>query len=179
MKRWQTLVFPAFLLCLTGCTTERVTGDSTVYTFAWWVPALVLLGSILAMGVGILLSNHIARLGWGLMIGGLTLLVLLVPGLFLDYVLIDGEHLELRTGLWFMPTYREVRFADLRQVDIVAKSRMSRSGVSTNYSLECQVRLGHVEQIPIGDLMRGGPADHFLEVVRGRGIPVVDRTGGL
>jgi hypothetical protein len=112
------------------------------------------------------------------MIGGLALLVLLVPGLFLDYVLIDSEHLELRTGLWFMPTYREVRFADLREVEIVAKSRMSRSGPSTSYYLECHVRFGDVEQLPIGDLMRAGPAERFLDVVRARGVPVEDRTGG-
>ncbi len=162
-------------LAFTGCTTERVDGDTTIYTFAWWLPLLVLAGGLLAFVVGLLMLGN--RFSWVLIIGGPLASLFFAPSLWSDKVTIDKEHFTQRTGAWFMPKFQDVRFADLTSIDLISESRRTRRGRSTSYYMLCHRKGGEDAKIPVNDLMKQGAAESILAQALNQGIQVNDLTG--
>lgn len=160
-------------LCLTGCVNEQTSNGVTTFTFAGWVKTLSLLGSLGGLVGGIAIKNAVPRLGWGLLIICPLALVFMVPGLFTDFVTVDSEQFELKTGFWFAPTHHQIKFDDLAGATITSKSHYSRRGKSVSYDLHCNLRNGQQETVPIGDLMKGA-IGRILDEFDARNIPWQD-----
>jgi hypothetical protein len=170
-------VRPAVALCLVlvaSCTTETRQGDTTVFAFALWIPALVLLVGLLAFVIGLILRRRAAGYSWPLMIMGLSACVILVPGLFLDGATINQDRFTLHTGLWFAPVAHEVHFKELTSIELTRETTRSGQGTNTTEYIVCNFKSGGSEKIPVGDLMRSGPTARTLQVARKQGIPVID-----
>jgi hypothetical protein len=176
LSRAVRVILPAAVACLiSGCTKESQDGDTTIFTYAAWVPGVVLGGGILGTVVGVLIRKSIERLGWALIIGGPVATFLFAPGLYADKVTISNERFTMRTGFWFAPTVHEVQLGEVSHIELTSEKRVGRRGTTTNYYMQCHRRAGNMERVPINDLMKNGPLDKVLHVVNGRGIQIVDR----
>jgi hypothetical protein len=172
--RWIRPAIAIVLLSAAGCTTETAEGNRFTYTFALWVPI-----SVLLLGLVVSFAGWFVRLwktfwGWVMIVMGPLLVVVVVPNLFIDSAVVDPEHFTLRTGLWFAPRHHNIRFADLTRLEMTSETRRGRRGTSTSYYFVCHFKNGGNEKVPLGDLMRNGPSDRILQMVHGRGIPVID-----
>src|SRR5436309_1321513 len=99
-------------LFLTGCVEESVSGDESTFRFARWIPLAAAAAAIAATVGGVFLRS-VSRYGWILLIGGPLFLIVVVPGLFMERVIVDDKHFDLQTGFWFAPTRHVVQFKDL------------------------------------------------------------------
>ena len=162
------------IICvISGCTTETHEDDTTSFTFAPWVPVLVLLPGGAAFLVGILMRRKFALWGWVIM--GLSAIAcgVLAPALVFDKVTVNKDRFTLNTGFWFAPTLHDVTFADLSKIEVIAEQRKSRSGTSTSYYLVCYSLTGDLAKVPVGDLMKKGAAVLILRTAEDQGITVV------
>jgi len=160
------------LLAFPGCVTERVDGDTTIFTFAWWLPLLILVGGVVSLFAGILLRQN--RFGWVLMIGGPIAAIFFAPSLWNDKVTLDHQHFTQRTGLWFAPRFQDVAFADLASIDLTSETRRTRRGRSTSYYMVCHRKSGEVAKVSINDLMKQGAFQKILAEASTYGIVVND-----
>lgn len=176
-RTWQ--VFAAGLLvALAGCTNTRTDGPATVVTFEWWVPALIIVAGLVAIPVGLFVRRK-SFYGWILLIGGPVAAAVFGPGFALDRVIVTPDVLTMRTGMWFDPTVREVRFADLSSVVITKTETRGRRGrKNISYDLKCTKKSGGQEVIPLGTLMEDGGAEAFAKAATASGVMIVDGTGG-
>lgn len=170
------LTVAAILGASCGCAEERVVGDTTVFTFALWVPALVFLACVVATVAGWFLRKKSTRWGWILLIAGPLAGAVVAPGLLLDKVTVNDERFTLHTGFWFAPTAHQVRYGDLSVIEFMAEERRSRRGKRTSYYLLCHKKSGETERVPVGTLMQEGAVIKILDKAVERGVPVYDRT---
>jgi len=160
------------LLTFAGCTSERVDGDTTIFTFAWWLPTLVMAAGALSFGIGVLLREN--RIGWVLIIVGPIAAIFFGPSLWNDKVTLNRERFTQRTGLWFAPKVHDVAFADITSIDLTSESRRTRRGRSTSYYMVCHCRTGQDATVSINDLMKQGAAAKILDVASSYGIAIND-----
>jgi hypothetical protein len=155
-------------LCLAGCYERSVEGAASVYSFADWVRVLAIVVGLAGVPAGWLLRRWGDRLGFVLMGLSPILLIIVVPGLFMDRVVVDAEHFEARYGFWFAPSDHRVRFDDLQLMRYV---RVEDSRGRGSYQLECQTRQGDVVTVHAGDLVSKAVPE-ILDRARARGVPV-------
>ena len=176
LRRAVSVIVPCAVACLiSGCTKESQEGDTTIFTYAAWVPGVVLGGGILGTVAGVLIRKSIARLGWALIIGGPVAAFIFAPGLYSDKIAVSHDRFTMRTGFWFAPTVHELQLGDVAHVELTSEKRVGRRGTSTSYFMQCFRKAGNMEKVPINDLMKQGPLDKVLEIMNARGIPIVDR----
>ncbi|MEW5977630.1 MAG: hypothetical protein AB1898_17690 [Acidobacteriota bacterium] len=171
-----TAVLLALGITLAGCVVEVRDGDTAVFTFATWVPGLVLsFGSVFCLA-GLAIRRKSVLWGTGLAIAGLIVLLLLAPGSFLDRSTVSPSRFTLQTGFWFAPTTFDVPFADLSSIEVVAEEETDARGVtSKSRYLVCHHKSGASQKIPLGDLMNAGAKARILERAREQGVPVSDK----
>ena len=121
----------AMLFLAGGCVDRTVTGDSTTYDYAWWVPVVVLVSALVAVPAGLMIRRRSGRAGVGLLILGPVLGVVILPAMILDKVKVDSEHFETHYGIWFAPSKHNVRFDDLRELRLVTYEERGRRGRRT------------------------------------------------
>jgi hypothetical protein len=155
------------LLVFSGCVSQATDGSTIVFAFQWWVPLAGILITVAATVAGWFVKNVSERWGYGLLIMGPIMLVIMAPGLFLDRVTIDDEHFTLRTGFWFYPTVRDVRFSDVQRIELTSQRRRR----STDRDMHCRLRNGTVTRVPVGTLMQYA-ADEILDRADQKGIPI-------
>ncbi|MEM6328995.1 MAG: hypothetical protein AAF790_01975 [Planctomycetota bacterium] len=147
------LLLAGIALSISGCVKKAALDGASVYTMQWWVPT-----------VGIAAAAAVTTLGWYkrksswrwmiALIGAPIAGVAVVPGLFLDKVVVDDSHFALNTGFWFMPTEHDVAFADLSRIDYtMTESRGRRGRKKKRYYFECYSKSGSMERVPLGELM--------------------------
>ena len=163
------IVLLAFCL-IAGCYERTADGNTAIYRFAWWIGPAVIVGTILSVPIGWVLRKAIPKWGFGLMILGPVLLVLVAPAMYSDYVLIDDEHFEARYGFWFSPSVQSLRFRDLRKIQYVG---VPGSRGRTNYEMHCVTTTGQTTVVPAGDLVRQ-TVPEILTRAKARGVFVVD-----
>ena len=168
-----SILFACVLCATNGCVKETLDGDTSVFAFEWWVPWTVLFGGIVGFVAAVLIRNWASRWGWGLMIVAPLIMAFIVPGLFIDHVSVNDQRFTLHTGFWFMPTVHEVPFAELSQIDLTQEERKTRRGTSTSYYLVCHRKSGGIDKVPVGDLMKRGPAEKIISIANAHGIPIV------
>ncbi len=141
-----------------------------VYTFPDYVPGTAVAIAVLAATVGALLLWKRKPLVFTFIAFGLTALVggFVAPTLALDRVVLDDEKLEQTTGIWFAPTVKGFRLADVALVTIgVARDRKNREYEVWTVSMKD----GQARLIDPGDLWeRNGP--DIIKRLREKGIEV-------
>ena len=175
MTTCRNVILAVALCTVCGCTEVRMEGDTTVYTFALWVPGPRLCGRPRRHGRGAAHARKIPRLGWAGLIGGPVLVIVVVPGMVQDKVTVNNDGFTLHTGFWFAPTVHEVRFEDVNTIELIAEEKRSRRGKQTSYYFLCHKKSG-VEKVPLGTLMQEGAAAKIVETARKRGILVLDQS---
>jgi len=166
----------ACLLSLGGCVDRTVEGNAAVYSFSWWVGALVVLVGLLALPLGWGLRRRSGRLMVLGLIFGPVLLLLVGPPMFLDEVRVDDRHFEGRYGVWFNPTRFNVAYADLDHVNVVTwQERTRRGGRRTKQRLDCVGKAGATTTIPLGDLLKHA-RDEVLERAHAAGVRVFETS---
>jgi len=165
------------LLCVSGCVKATQHDSQTVYTFEPYIFLGALLASLAALPIGWFLRQKSVRVGWGMLILAPLFLVFVVPGLWSDFVKVDDQGFELKTGFWFAPTYHKVEFKNLASIALTDKIRSGRRGKQTSYDLQCQSPMGTGPTVPVGDLMKRA-LDDILAHAQAHGIAVMDQTDG-
>ena len=140
---------------LGGCVDREVKGDAVSFSYAIWAPLLVLLIGLVAAPIGFMLRNSSKRGAWlGIILSPVLLLVLL-PGMFLDYAKVDSEHFEGRYGIWIAPTKFDIRYSDLSRIDhVVYETRGRRGRKNTNYRFDCVMKSGQVQKVSLGTMLK-------------------------
>lgn len=168
----RAILLAVVLLCAAGCTERTVEGSRTTWTMQQQWGILILVGSLatLAVGLGLVfLWKHSG--GWVLVvIGGLVAAV--VPGMLLyGRVLVDDDHLEANYGFWFAPTRHDIRFADVRELNVGSQEVRGRRGtVRHQATLQYTLADGRTGEVT-GDLLRAA-MDEILERARKQGVRI-------
>jgi hypothetical protein len=174
-SRWCLLIGMLVRSCAAGCTKRVAEGDTVTHSFAWWVPVSVFVGGLVAAPAGWSILRKSNRWGWGLLILSPVAVLVFFPGLLTDNLTIDAKQLSLKTDFWFMPTRHELRFDDVANSDLTAQKRRTRRGSRTSYTLECRLKSGATQTVPVGDLMKAALPD-VVDRLRSRGTPFTDRS---
>lgn len=160
-------LLPTVLLLTCGCTDATVVGDKVTFTFSLWVGATVFLVALAAIAGSFawMVLRDTIQGGVALTIA-LVIALVVVPGMFLDFCDVSQQGFHLRTGFWFAPAEHRVQFSDVVSMQQV----VGRSGRRSTSFLVFQTRNGE-QRVPVGDLMRNGPAGEIFQQLRRRGIP--------
>lgn len=168
------------MLSISGCVKATEDGSGTVYTFERYVFELVLLAAFAAALIGWVLQRRGGRIGaygWSTLAFGFVLLVVLAPALWSDYIRVDAQGFELKTGLWFSPTHHMIDFNKLTSIALTDEIRSGRNGKRTNYFLVCEQHAGPSEKVPVGDMMKKA-LDDILQRANEHGVIVMDQQDG-
>jgi hypothetical protein len=176
MVRRAALICPALLLMAScGCVRETTAGGARVFSYELWLPIVVLLGGVIGTIAGVLLRQIWSRFAWSLIVVGLLATLLFAPSLFRDRAVLDDSSYSLRTGIWGMTAVHHVRFEDLARVRVAAEEKRGRRGSTrTNYYMYCERKNGTTSKVPLGNRVAAAGAQHFLDAVKSRGIPLLD-----
>ena len=141
-----------------------------IYTFPTYVPGIAVAVAALSATIGVfLLWKHqpwmfaLIAFGVSAVAGGLV-----APTLAMDRVVLDDEKLEQTTGIWFAPTVKGFRLADVASVTISsARDRQKREHEVWIVVL----KNGQRRRIDPGDLWEMNGPD-IIERLREKGIDV-------
>ena len=170
--RFVTLFIAALCLSLTGCQTRAENNGQIVYEFAGWLRLLVPLAGVVVIPAGWLIRRSVQRIGWGLICLGPVLLVIVAPAMFVDRVVVDELHFECRTGLWWSPSRYDVRFDDLRELQLVEQTVGNRGRRRQEFSFYCVKKGGGQEVFVVSDLMMKA-VEEIMQHAKKRGVPVL------
>jgi hypothetical protein len=112
--------------------------------------------------------------GWMMILVGCLFGLAIAPGLAAESLIVDAEHFEIRRAPWFW-SYN-LRFDDIRSIDLTSKERWTKRGKRIDYNLVCMLRSGEREFIPVGDLLSEALAQVF-DHASAKNVVVTDRTG--
>jgi hypothetical protein len=170
--RFALLAFMLLVVC-SGCTVEKKDGDTSTFTYEFWIPLVMIFGGAAVAVGGFFLRNFWERMGWGMMILGCIGTILVGPGMFLEYATVSPEEFKLRTGFWFYPTSHTVRYDNISGIQVTSEEKRGRRGRKTkSFYLVCGLKSGGQEKIPVGDLMKEGAAERMLQMADSKQIPV-------
>jgi hypothetical protein len=186
-RRLGGLVLAALVLgAFSGCVQQKVQGDTITYTYELWVAAAGGLGAVAAGIFGWFLSDFgtgsvwsyfsIKRTGWGLMIGAPIMATALLPAVFTNYVKVDDYHFEVKNGWWWSDDRHNVRFDQLKEIDLAQEEHLTRRGTSRTYFFDCVRHSGEHERVQLDPLMTQAVAE-ILQRAKDRGVDVVDIWG--
>jgi hypothetical protein len=160
---------------MSGCVRETVDGETTVYSYESWTWLVAAAAGLGMLGLAWYLSN---MSGWRrslIALIGMGALVFAAPQLMTDRLEVDAEHFHVRKGLWINRTDQDVRFDDIRRMELTSSTRWTRRGKRKSYTLTIFRKAGEEIRIPVGGVMEEGLvniADH----ARMHGVEVIDRT---
>jgi hypothetical protein len=175
LKKFLVLLMLAVLCCATtGCVRSMVDGSAATFSFDWWIPALVVVGGAAAFLLGLALVKSFARIGLTLIFLGPLSIFVLAPSVCRDQITVDPVQFTLRTGFWFKPTVRNVPFNAVSKLVLVRREQRQLLWTSYRYFIECHLRSGYWEQVPVSDLMKRGPAEIILHTAESHGIPIAN-----
>ncbi len=160
-------------VCLigTGCTDVSRNGEDLTAKFALWVPLVFSLVGLAIAPLGWLLRKKSARFGYGMLIGGPLLLLVVVPMFLNDRVTLEGDRFELRTGFWFAPTVRDIDLTTVQSIEVLIETKRKRRGSSEEATLLFYDQDGGPVEVPVGTLMDEVYED-LLIGFESRGIPI-------
>lgn len=165
------------LMFLSGCVSESTDGDTTVFTYKWWVFTSVFLGGIVAAPAGWMLRHISTRFGWGLLIGAPLAAFVMGPGFLLDRVTVSPERFTRRSGIWAMTANSDFALAEVTSAEYVMEvSRGRRGRRKESYYLVLHLRDGSEEKLPAGNDLVYESMGYLIPYLEARGIHVADRT---
>lgn len=153
---------------LGGCVDHTTRGATTIYHYSWWCGPLAFVGGLLFVPGGLMLRRVSERLGLAMLILSPVLLFGFLPGAYLNRVVVDDEHVEVRNGIWFIPQQLNVKFADADSIRF--EERRTLRG-KRKYELVCDLKSGKQVSIEAGELEKAAAAEITLKsLIKGVGV---------
>ncbi len=166
----QFLTLTALLLSVIGCVSEQTSGATQTFTYAWWLPTLVVLGGIAAVPAGLAVKTKSERYGWGLLIAG-PLFAVLGAFLFSERAVLDDSGFV--TSRLF--NSHDVRFDSLKLVRITSEVETGRRGrKSTKVYVTCTRADGSTAKIGVTNAVLEAAIPRFIEKVAQRNIQIIN-----
>jgi hypothetical protein len=165
---------PAASFLLAGCVDQSTNGKTSVYTFSLWILIVAVLGGLALIAIGFFTrKKEPTWRGYAVMVLGVLVIVLLIPMMRADRVEVDDDHFTSTHGLPWNRVRHDVRFDQLREIQIQVTETRSRSGgTRKSYVLYCQFKSGSSEAVPVGNVVE--PAvGQILGIARRKGVQVV------
>jgi hypothetical protein len=164
-----------------GCVQQKVHGSTITYTYEWWIVGVTLLGSVSATVAGWCLLQlgrfslaslvfGVKRTGFGLLIGGPVLALMILPTVFTHYLTVDDDHFEVRHSWWWSPARHNLRFDQLQAIGVFRG--FVKDGEASESYLDCVSHAGKHEHVELDPLvLRALP--NLLKRAEQRGVKVV------
>ncbi len=166
------------LLALTGCVNERTSGDNQIFTYEWWVPALMFFGGIAVTAAGWFTRRLHNSWPYVLLYAGPVLFIFMAPAYFFSKATLNANELNVRGGFFGMTTNQTVKFADLSEVHFTKEITTGRRGrKNTNHYLDCKLKDGKDVRLALSHDCLKECTPHFLHEVLVRKIPLIDENG--
>lgn len=168
-RRPVLLILMALGLCvLGGCVDHTTRGTSTIYHYSWWCGPLALVGGLLFVPGGLMLRRWNERLGLAMLFLSPVLLIGVVPGAYLNRVVVDDDHFEVRNGIWFIPERADVKFADASSVRFLERRTLRGK---RKYELVCVMKSGKEISIEAGEVEKAAAPEIVLKaLIKGVGV---------
>lgn len=171
-RLWSLLAFSCCFLA--GCIDRSSDGNTSVYSYSWWIIGLAVLGGVNVIYVGFKRPFNMPLLrGYFYIVVGMGFLAVGIPMLHAERVEVDSKHFTSCTGL--VPGHRlhhDVPFEYLQEIRIEISELKFRFETEKVYTLRCQFKTGKVEKVSIGMLMRPAVGE-ILRIARQKRVPVV------
>ena len=161
----QSVLVLIVLASVSGCVKATESESEKLYAFEPYVFLIGLVGSLVAIPAGWFLRKKSGRLGgfgWTMLVVGPLLLVLIVPGLLTDFVKVDDNGFDLKTGFWFSPTRHTIDFNKVTSITLTDEVSFGRRGKKVSYFLLCNQPAGPSVKVPVGDMMKYALDDILL-----------------
>lgn len=167
-------------LFLSGCYERTAEGPVATYRYAWWLAPTVLAVCAAAIPLGFFIWKGKATrqydaakvFGPLLIFTGPAMAFLNVPANYKHSVIVDDEHFETKLGLWFDPEPFNVRFDDLRELQLISVPGPRGEPSQTLRWITKQGSM--IEMAASGDVVKHTVAE-ILERAKARGVTVVDQ----
>jgi hypothetical protein len=169
----RTPIVAVFLvLACGGCVVQSTDGNVTTCHYAWWLPAGVLAGCIVAIPLGLVISRWSSRIGLGLVVAGPLAAIFFVPSLFFEQLKVNDEGFEVRSGIWGLTASQSVRFDGTRQLRIIQK----RSSGPRPRDIDVLIfdQAGGEARLSLNNDVKIEAGPIILERATSRGIRIVD-----
>jgi hypothetical protein len=167
VRRAGLLVVALAAAAAGGCYAVEESAEATVIRFSP-VSRLAIVAvpaCLVAAGLVLCLFKPTRIVGLLGVAGTLFLGGLILPGMYMDRVVITPTEITQTTGLWFAPTVKGFRYADVRSVAI----RETQRGRHTSRVWFVQRRDGTTQEIDPGDLWEFNEA-LVVQKLRGYGV---------
>ena len=176
-RMMRNVVMGAVALGLVGCVKESRVEDETLYCYDWWVPLLVLLGSIILFPIGLALRSKLGSWAWTIIILSALGALLGAPSLLMEKTQVTKDGFEVRGGVWGMTSKFNVRFDDVRDIRLTQEeTKTRRGGKKKNYYMECNTASSGLQKVPLGNDVRMAALPLILERAQQMKIPVIDQS---
>src|SRR5262249_17743566 len=154
-RRLSWLVAASCCILMVGCYQKTSTDAALEFVFRPWVRLTIVLAGLAAVPAGVVLMARNQRF-WGicLAIAGPVGAGVVAPGMYLDRVVVSETGFYSRHGFWWSPTIHEIRYDELKVVNVVVEEKAGRRGKTYSYYFDCALKSGNRERVPLGDIMR-------------------------
>lgn len=165
----RTLCLVTLSVFIVSCTEQQVEGSKTTYSFSTWLPIVVAIVGVLIAAFGFMIRGASPRrLHMTLMFIGVVAAVIGAPGIALDRIVIDDDHFSLKTGFWFAPTQHDIKWSEVKSVEVVQR----RKGADIVF----QKNAGDRESVPMSNLAETA-MDKILSMAKAHNLEVSDGRG--
>jgi hypothetical protein len=168
--RWRLLA-PTCLF-LAGCVTKSGGDGGSTYHYEYWLPALIVLGGLACVPLGLAVRMRSGRFGWALLIMGPLIGLAIGPSLFLERVHVDARGFEVRSGIWGMTSNANVAFDALRSCRIAQEETGGRRSRQIEV-LYFDVNTGPTVRLALNNDVKIEAAKEIVFHVAARGVPMV------
>ena len=159
-----------------GCTQVEKTDSMVRATYEPWVGFVSLTAGVLASGLGWLIRKD----GWRsvlFLVFAVAGTVLVAPFAFFNHVTVTQDKLTTQWGSWLIPDVQEIKFDDVTHVILEKKTRVSRRGRGTSYSLKFYFKDRSSVSLSATSALMEETADALVTQLENRGISIQDQTG--
>jgi hypothetical protein len=162
------------LMVMPGCFERTVRDGTLTFSYAVWVPTLVVIAGLAAVAWGVVLMTvRKKRLnGAFVIVAGVAAAGGIAPMMYLDRTVVSQDGFYSRHGFWWSPTVHDIRYDDLKLVQVGVEEKMGRQGKTYSYFFDCTSKSGKQERVPLGDIMRQALPE-IAQQFRDHGVTVV------
>jgi hypothetical protein len=160
-----------------GCTAEYQQGDTSVFTFTVWIPALLLGIGCAAFLIGLfVVMKSYGRWGWALIVIAPLVTIIFAPSMLIERTAVSPRGFSHRTGMWFASRFQEVAFAELNEIELTLEKEPARRRERFDLFLVCHRKTGGNEKVLVNDVMKEGALAKIIDAAANAGVTVIDRT---
>lgn len=158
-------------LALAGCVARTEGAEGVTVRYQWWVPALLLVGGIVAVPAGWWLRRRVARLGWAMLILGPVSALLFAPSLLAERVRVTQTGFSVNSGIWGMTANLEVPFDSVTRCRIAQEKTTGRRPRAVEV-LYFSLQGGRTERLELNNDIKIDGGQEIVNALEDRDVPV-------